>query len=144
MTKPNIVLFIDDDEEDLAFFSEAMSIIDPSIKRLTAPNGLAAIKLLESPDLIIPDFIFLDINMPIMNGMECLVKLKTMDRLKEVPIIMCSTSIYAEDQKECERLGANFYLVKPNTIIQLVSSLQFVFSRYQLKIKEQRAEHFAA
>jgi CheY-like chemotaxis protein len=133
MILPKVVLFIDDDADDRAVFSEATSLIDPSIQRLYATNGLEALELLRSDNAVCPDLIFLDINMPIMNGMECLVELKKIEALSHVPVIICSTSIYTDDQKKCEALGADFYLVKPNTLLKMSTALQFVFSKYQEK-----------
>jgi CheY-like chemotaxis protein len=134
MIAPKVVLFIEDDEDDRTIFDEATSLIDPSIKRLYVTNGLEALQLLRSEAAIIPDLIFLDINMPVMNGMECLVELKKMETLQQVPVIVCSTSIYAGDQQQCEELGADFYLVKPNTLLQMSTALQFVFSKHCVKI----------
>lgn len=131
MILPKVVLFIDDDADDQAIFGEATGLIDPSIQRLYAANGLEALQLLQGDHAIIPDLIFLDINMPVMNGMECLAELKKMTTLRHTPVIICSTSIYAGDQQQCESLGADFYLVKPNTLLKMSTALQFVFSRYQ-------------
>lgn len=133
MILPKVVLFIDDDADDRAIFGEATSLIDPSIQRLYASNGLEALQLLQQENAVIPDLIFLDINMPVMNGMECLVELKKMEALHQTPVIICSTSIYTGDQQKCEALGADFYLVKPNTLLNMSTALQFVFSKYQDK-----------
>jgi len=142
MTLPKVVLFIDDDADDRAIFGEATSLIDPSVERLYTTNGLEALQLLQqlqregSP---LPDLIFLDINMPVMNGLECLAQLKKIEALRFIPIIICSTSIYTGDQQQCKALGADFYLVKPNTLLKMSTALQFVFSKYQDK-KVQRLD----
>lgn len=133
MTLPKVVLFIDDDTDDQAIFGDATSLIDLSIQRLYASNGLEALKLLRQENAVVPDLIFLDINMPVMNGKECLVELKKMEALRYTPIIICSTSIYNTDQEQYQALGADFYLVKPNTLLKMSTALQFVFSRYQDK-----------
>jgi CheY-like chemotaxis protein len=133
MMLPKVVLFIDDDADDQAIFSEATSLINPTIQRQFASNGLEALDLLRKENAVLPDLIFLDINMPVMNGMECLVELKKMAALRGVPIIICSTSVYSGDQEKCERLGADFYLVKPNTLLKMSTALQFIFSKYHDK-----------
>lgn len=133
MMLPKVVLFIDDDADDQAIFNEATGLIDPTIQRQFASNGLEALKLLRQENAVLPDLIFLDINMPIMNGMECLAELKNIDTLRHIPVIICSTSAYTGDQEKCEELGADFYLVKPNTLLQMSTALQFVFSKYQGK-----------
>lgn len=142
MELPGLVMFIDDDPEDQEFFCEAVSVVDASIRRSTANNGLEALRMLSEPDAIIPDFIFLDINMPFLNGKECFVELRKIEKLKHIPIIMCSTSKFSSDQDDCKKLGADFFLVKPNTLIDMVNSLLFVFATYSAKATEvHRATH---
>lgn len=133
MMLPKVVLFIDDDADDQAIFSEATSLIDPTIQRQFASNGLEALELLRQNNTVLPDLIFLDINMPVMNGMECLAELKKIEALNHIPVIICTTSVYAGDQEKCEQLGADFYMVKANTLLQMSTALQFVFSKYQGK-----------
>lgn len=133
MKDSTTVLFIDDDAEDRSFFCEAMGIVDPNIKRLTCDNGLEAIQLLSGAGAVVPDYIFMDINMPVMNGKECLALLKKMDGIKQIPVIMCSTSVYIDDRIECEQLGADFYLVKPDSLIKAISAFQHIFSLYETK-----------
>ena len=133
MRMPHTVMFVDDDNEDVEIFCEAIGLIDNRIQRIICANGKEAINLLSNSDSVVPDFIFLDINMPVMNGMECFVALKKIDKLKHVPVIMCSTSKYIGDQLACEKLGADFYLVKPNTLIKVINAFQHIFSAYQTK-----------
>jgi CheY-like chemotaxis protein len=135
MGLPKVVLFIDDDAEDIDILCQATGVIDNTIVRMQANNGVEAIKLLSQKDALLPDLIFLDINMPLMNGKECFVALKKLDHLRHIPIIMCSTSKYEVDHEECKALGADFYLVKPDTLIQTVNSLIYVFSNYSPKLE---------
>src|SRR6187401_44920 len=85
------ILMIDDDEDDQFFFTTALLDVDPSIKLVTALNGLKGLEYLKNTK-ILPDFIFLDINMPCMNGKECLMEIRKDSRLAEIPVIMFSTS----------------------------------------------------
>ena len=133
MNKPKVVLFIDDDEEDRDLLCEATGLMDPSVKRLTCATGAEALQLLGKEDAQAPDFIFLDLNMPQMDGVACLSAIKKMENLRHTPVIICSSSKYLDDQQVCDRLGANFYLVKPNTLLSMVNSLQFIFSRHEAK-----------
>src|SRR5690349_21352887 len=103
MEMQKVILFIDDDTDDLNFFCEACSVLDSSITRITCSSAIEALEMLKKPGAIIPDFIFLDINMPIMDGKKCFLELKKIDKLRHVPIIMCSVSKYLEDQEECAR-----------------------------------------
>ena len=70
------IMLIDDDEDDLDIFSQALMKIDPSIQFAGFKNGMEAIKLLNDSDMLLPDLIFLDLNMPCMNGFECLKKIR--------------------------------------------------------------------
>jgi CheY-like chemotaxis protein len=136
MRTPKVVMFIDDDEEDIEFYCEACGVVDNSITRITCGNGLEAVQMLKKPDAIIPDFIFLDIYMPVMDGKKCIIELRKIDKLKDVPVIMCSSSEFSEDQDECEKLGADFYLTKPHSVIDMINSLLFVFATYEKKAVE--------
>jgi CheY-like chemotaxis protein len=81
------VLLIDDDEDDHDIFLSAMNEIS-SITHCSAENGsLMALQKLENRE-IIPDVIFLDVNMPIMDGQEFLKQIKQRDALKGIPVIM--------------------------------------------------------
>jgi CheY-like chemotaxis protein len=80
----------------------------------TAENGLEAIELLskiDSPEHL-PCFIILDINMPIMNGIEFLEIIKKDDMLKQIPVVVHTTSSNVEDYKTCKMLGISGYYVK--------------------------------
>jgi CheY-like chemotaxis protein len=70
-----LVLLIDDDRDDFEIFSEALRKFDPEVKCEHSIDGEAAIGLLNSMTYL-PDYIFLDINMPRMDGKECLSKIK--------------------------------------------------------------------
>ncbi len=85
----NIVLYAEDDFDEFDLFREALFRFDPSIELHHARNGVHAI---ESLTTYIPDFIFLDINMPLMDGWECLDTIKKTPRLANVPVLMISTT----------------------------------------------------
>ncbi len=119
-----IILAVDDDLEDFEFFSEAIKEIDHTIVVLRASNGLEALEILES-HLLMPDYIFLDINMPLMDGRQCLQKIKQHDRLKEIPVIMYSTTSNQTEITQYKNMGARF-LVKPDRFAHLVKSLNII------------------
>ncbi len=121
-----VVLNVDDDQEDREFFCEALKEIDPSIICVMAGSGTEALRLLRG-HLPLPDFIFLDINMPMMDGKQCLRKIKTIPELQLIPIIMYSTSTNTREIRECYRLGAVDFLIKPNSYEKLVNDLISVF-----------------
>ena len=99
------ILVVDDDMDDLEIFCEAINEINPSIKCLIARHGKEAIKVLnELPTL--PHIIFLDYNMPQMNGQKCLAYIKSDERFKTIPVVMYSTYFSYETANQLEKEGA--------------------------------------
>jgi DNA-binding response OmpR family regulator len=123
------VLIIDDDTEDRELFLEALKEVDGNIKGISAQDGREAMRLLENELVILPDFIFLDINMPIMNGKECLINLKKNKKLKAIPIVMYSTTSDTNEIKDFYKLGAHDFLIKPANFRNLVEALESIILR---------------
>jgi CheY-like chemotaxis protein len=117
------VFLVDDDRDDREIFIEALAEIDNSCFCVTAENGEEALNKLHTISFI-PDYIFLDLNMPRMNGRECLVEIKSIKRLKEIPIIIYTTSSLQKEQEELVKLGASMFITKPANFIDLCSSLK--------------------
>ena len=117
-----LLLIIDDDSEDCELFCEAVNEVDGSITCLTAQDGKEAIQLLTTlKDQ--PDYIFLDINMPIMNGKETLAEIKRTPKLKQIPVIMYSTTSNTEEIQGYYAMGAHDFLIKPHNFKKLVEAL---------------------
>jgi CheY-like chemotaxis protein len=116
-----IVLTVDDDAEDIEIFLEAIKEINDSIICITAHNGLEALDYLHS-DLEPPDFIFLDINMPKMNGKDCLTEIRKNPAFNNIQIIIYSTTNNIAEIKHYENMGARF-LKKANSYAELVRAL---------------------
>ena len=87
-------LIVDDDSDDRDFFCEALGEVMPDSGCYTAINGRRALKALENKEIDLPDLIFLDINMPVMNGWQLLTKLKETESYGTIPVIIYSTSHY--------------------------------------------------
>src|SRR5690349_20875113 len=119
-----IILAVDDDEEDVEFFCDAIREIDHSIIVTSARNGTEALQHLEE-NILLPDFTFLDINMPLMDGRTFLHEIRKERRYKDIPVVMYSTSQNEREIKEYKKLGAKF-LVKPGSFTKLVHSLSFI------------------
>ena len=114
-----LILNIDDDEDDGFIFMEAVREINPAITCLFISTGREAIQLLSNDLGMLPDYIFLDINMPGMNGRECLVQLRKMEKLKDVSVVMFSTAIpdwerprYNDLNAECFQKPTDFTSLK--------------------------------
>lgn len=120
------ILLIDDDTDDLEMFSEALSEVDPSVKCIQAIDCFIALELLEKKAE--PDLIFLDINMPRMNGWECLSKLKNTEEYKNIPVIMYSTSSHQKEKETASELGASDFISKPHNYIDLKNMIRNVIA----------------
>jgi CheY-like chemotaxis protein len=104
------ILHIDDDSEDSEYLFEALSSINRSIGFQTATDGLKALKILDSTKM---DFIFLDINMPIMNGRECIEKIKNDANFRKIPVVVLSTTINQSEVESFNKFGVYKFLKKP-------------------------------
>ena len=127
MKKSISCLIIDDDADDQEIFLMCIRKISSNIDCLTANNGVDAVDLLKSNDGYVPDYIFLDVNMPKMNGIECLKVLKSIDRLSNTKILMYSTTSESEVVKESLRLGADEFIKKPSKTDELKEKLSIIF-----------------
>jgi CheY-like chemotaxis protein len=127
ITHSMVVLNVDDDAEDREFFCDALRQIDPAITCLVAGSGMEALSLLQDR-VNMPDYIFLDINMPMMDGKQCLRALKSVPDFESIPVIMYSTSTNTREIRECYRLGAEDFLIKPYSYDKLVNDLMSVFA----------------
>lgn len=116
------LLLIDDDADDHEFFGMALQETDPSIKLVSASDGVDALEKLDSGQ-VLPDLIFLDNNMPRMNGLECLIQLKKRKATSQIPVIIYSTSSSPEFQEQCKAEGAVGYLQKPDGFAALVAAI---------------------
>jgi CheY-like chemotaxis protein len=123
LTKARTVLIADDDPDDIEMFAEALLEIDDHICCLSACNGYEALQLLNVANAPKPDIIFLDLNMPKLNGKQCLVKLKQQDRFADIPVIIFTTSKLDDDNEEMRRLGAIGFITKPSKYSELVHLL---------------------
>ena len=114
-----IFLLADDDTDDLDMFYEALTEIDPSIILYRASDGNEALEKLKSGELKQPRIIFLDTNMPGMNGYECLVELKAYEQFRNIPVIVYSTSSHQKIADKAISLGAMCFFTKPNNFEEL-------------------------
>jgi CheY-like chemotaxis protein len=118
----NSILYVDDDLDDHEVFSEAVASINPGITCYLATDGKNALDLLNDLD-ILPDYIFLDLNMPRLNGKEFLYSLRESERLKNIDVIIYSTSNNPRDVEECRKLGAIDFIIKPSTWDRIYESI---------------------
>lgn len=130
-----LVLIVDDDSEDRELFREALAEIDPAIRCSSAKDGSDALHQLNHELTISPDYIFLDINMPVMNGRECLMEIKKNTRLRHIPVIMYSTTSDTKEIKGYYALGVYDFLIKPPNFKELVEALTSIVVSRKSKIR---------
>jgi CheY-like chemotaxis protein len=119
------ILLIDDDEDDRDIFKEAISVVQPEVHCMAARDGEEGLALLEELT-ILPDYIFLDVNMPVMDGKEFLKRAKANPVLKDIPIVVYSTSKHQSELGEYFSLGASNYITKPSEFNLLLTYLKSV------------------
>ena len=127
-SEKKLLMIVDDDKDDRFFFRSAIHKYNPLFEFIEAENGDDALKQLRKIELF-PDFIFLDLNMPKMDGKECLKELKRDKSLKDIPVIIYSTSEYQLDKELCKKLGADYFLTKLSDIYPLPEELMVAMNK---------------
>ncbi|MFI5220465.1 MAG: response regulator [Bacteroidia bacterium] len=122
----NYVLLAEDDEDDCSLFEEAFSELNLSLELKMVRNGVELFQFLEKPGHQLPQLIFLDINMPLKNGFQCLGEMKQNNRLKQIPVIIYSTTYHNNDVNHAYQNGAYYYVRKPNSFNELKKIIQKV------------------
>jgi CheY-like chemotaxis protein len=113
------ILIAEDDQDDVDILLEALMRIDSNLKVIVSPDGFQCLKKLQT---VAPDIVLLDINMPLMNGRECLAAIRKNPDLKNVNVVMYSTSIFPHDVSFFEQHNAD-YFIKPVNFSMLVQTL---------------------
>ena len=108
------IILADDDEDDRLFFTDAFSELKINTKVQTYNDGVELMNYLNSDDAVLPQVLFLDLNMPKKNGIECLHEIKSNKKFDDIAIAIYSTSSSEEYIEETFVSGANIYIKKPN------------------------------
>ena len=118
------ILVVDDDQDDVEIFCEAIQSISSSINCLMTYTGKAALSLLGQLKEL-PKIIFMDCNMPSMDGGTCLSLIRKDERLKDIPVVMYSTSFPHAESEKFKQMGA--YVLKKEVefkvIVQKIRSM---------------------
>jgi CheY-like chemotaxis protein len=121
-------MVVDDDLDDHEIFAIALEESGRSVELQRAYDGIDAIRQLHDQERQLPDFIFMDLNMPKMNGIQCLHAIRSDDLLKHIPVVIYSTSSEIRDLIEAQRFGATAYIVKSPHINELAMALRDLFN----------------
>lgn len=108
------IILADDDEDDRIFFSEAFDELKMKTKVTLFNDGTQLMDYLKQPNAILPHILFLDLNMPLKSGIECLHEIKANARFKDIAIAIYSTSASDDDIEATFVSGANIYIKKPS------------------------------
>jgi CheY-like chemotaxis protein len=124
----------DDDEDDRLLAQTAFEEIGVACELIFAQDGSEVIHMLcdnkEARQL--PDLILLDLNMPNVNGWQVLEKIRQIEELKHLPIIIFTTSNAVEHAKQSYKLGANSYVKKPSSYPELIKVAREIYNYWSI------------
>jgi CheY-like chemotaxis protein len=138
MTAKRVFFIVDDDQDDREFFMEAIEKFNPLAACHAAENGEEALNKLRDGSIGRPDFIFLDLNMPLVDGRTCLKQLKSDNSFKDIPVIIFTTSSNPKDEAETRRMGAAYFLTKPVSFQKLCELLEQAIETIETRKSENK------
>ncbi len=121
------VLLADDDSDDCLLFKDALADFPGRATLTTVSDGEQLMMALERATSL-PDVLFLDLNMPRKNGFECLLEIRSTEKLKSLPVIIFSTSFDPDIARKLYLDGAHFYMRKPSEFRVLTQVLHKALS----------------
>lgn len=124
--KSTHILFSDDDTDDALLFTQAADLLTSPVLLSFAEDGEQLMRYLSRE--MLPDMIFLDLNMPVKNGVECLSEIRSDKKLDWLPVIVYTTSDNPKDIDTCFNLGANLYVVKPTSFESIIKTLKKILT----------------
>ena len=110
---PLRVLFVDDDTDESYLFNEALEHAGLDIELSRAKNGNDLLTFLHNEPLL-PDLVFIDLNMPYKDGLEALTEIRKQHKFKELPLVIYSTIKNDQQIDSSYEHGANLFVVKPD------------------------------
>lgn len=120
------ILLADDDLDDCVFFKDALEDINVEATLDIVNDGEELMNKLYSNSFLLPDLLFLDLNMPRKNGFECLEEIKSDKKLQKLPVIIYSTSLNMDVADLLYNKGAHYYIRKPGNYSELKKVIQRV------------------
>ncbi|WP_298740013.1 response regulator [uncultured Chitinophaga sp.] len=121
-----VFLLVDDDLDDTFLFEEMLQQVSPTVTFQNAINGKEALDKLRAADTQLPDVIFLDLNMPRMDGRQCLSELKNDPALQHIPVVIYTTSAHPKDISQTMQNGAACFITKPTDTCELHNILTMI------------------
>ncbi|MFN8437836.1 MAG: response regulator [Cytophagales bacterium] len=143
MPEPIKVILADDDEDDRLFFEDAFNELKMNTKVQMYHDGVQLMDYINSEVSRLPHILFLDLNMPRKNGIECLKEIRSNSDFKNITIAIYSTSSSEADIENTFALGANIYIKKPDNFNELKKVLTEVLTTsWQFETSGLNKEHF--
>lgn len=137
------IILADDDEDDRIFFTEAFDELKIKTKLHVFSDGVQLMEYLSVSTSILPNILFLDLNMPLKSGIECLNEIKTNERFKNIAIAIYSTSASDDDIEATFVSGANIYIKKPSDFDTLKKILKDVVTiNWQYQTSDLNKDNF--
>jgi CheY-like chemotaxis protein len=133
------IFLADDDADDRMLFEDALKQL-PIPTQLTLSND--GLELMSNLETVVPDVIFLDLNMPRKNGFQCLEEIRNTPKLKDIPIVIFSTTANEDAVNKTHQLGANYYICKPHSFELLVKAIETVLTLEMLLKPQPPKENF--
>lgn len=121
------ILLIDDDEDDQEIFLVALGKVDKAVRCTPMDDAREALEMLKTTK-ISPDLIFLDLNLPVMNGQQFLSEIKKVETLWSIPVFILSTSSHLVTIELTKELGAEAFYTKPGNFQDLISIIRSVLN----------------
>ena len=127
--QPKKIFLAEDDADDRMFFEDVLKEVSADTNLVMADDGVELMNVLGETVPPPPDMIFLDLNMPRKNGFECLKEIRETAKLREIPVIIFSTSDNAQAIDKTYSLGANFYMQKPRSFALLKKAIETILTK---------------
>jgi CheY-like chemotaxis protein len=127
MLQNQLLFLVDDDLDDHEIFKSALEKVDEGVELISATNGFEALNILATANTL-PDYIFVDLNMPRMDGFQFLKEIKQTDTLRDLPVIIYTTSSNPIDITRTKELGAVSFITKPSLFSELCNLLRSLIS----------------
>ena len=124
------LVYVDDDQDDRSLFQETIEELFPNIDLRLYENGKEFIEDLVRDISNLPQLVFMDLNMPIKNGFECLEEIRLNKALQQIPIAVYSTSSCPKDKNRSLALGARHFLTKPTSFRDMKTLLSNTVQAY--------------
>lgn len=141
--EPLFILLADDDESDRLLFTDALSELEINLITHTVTNGMELMTYLTEENARLPHIIFLDLNMPRKNGLDCLKEIRSNEKLKNISVAIYSTSNNEKDMEKTFLNGANIYISKPDDFNILKQFLyKAITTSYLYKKNDMNIENF--